>query len=44
MNEFLKVLLNIRSLRAVLRELPLKQVKEAHEKVISAFIEKHHFD
>lgn len=31
MSEFLKVLLNIRSLRAALRELSLEQVKEAHE-------------
>ena len=33
MNEFLKVLLNIRSLRAALRELSLEQLKEAHEKI-----------
>ncbi|MFB2826443.1 H-NS family histone-like protein, partial [Aeromonas veronii] len=29
MNDFLKVLLNVRSLRAALRELSLEQVKEA---------------
>lgn len=32
MNEFLKVLLNVRSLRAVLRDLSLEQLQEAHEK------------
>lgn len=32
MNDFLKVLLNVRSLRAVLRELSLEQLQEAHEK------------
>lgn len=32
MNEFLKVLLNVRSLRAVLRELSFEQLHEAHEK------------
>ncbi|MCO4208953.1 H-NS histone family protein [Aeromonas hydrophila] len=32
MNEFLKVLLNIRSLRAVIRELPFEQLQEAKEK------------
>ncbi|MNG95782.1 DNA-binding protein H-NS [compost metagenome] len=40
MNEFLKVLLNIRSLRAVLRELPLEQVKEAHEKIELVYLER----
>ena len=33
MSEFLKVLLNIRSLRAALRELSLEQLQEAHEKI-----------
>lgn len=32
MNEFLKVLLNIRSLRAAIRELPFEQLQEAKEK------------
>lgn len=32
MNEFLKVLLNVRSLRAALRELTFEQLQEAHEK------------
>lgn len=32
MNEFLKVLLNIRSLRAALRELTFEQLQEVHEK------------
>lgn len=32
MNEFLKVLLNIRSLRAAIRELPFDQLQEAKEK------------
>lgn len=32
MTEFLKVLLNIRSLRAVLRELSFEQLQEANEK------------
>ena len=32
MNEFLKVLLNIRSLRAAIRELPFEQLLEAKEK------------
>lgn len=32
MNEFLKVLLNVRSLRAALRELSFEQLQEAHEK------------
>lgn len=38
MNEFLKVLLNIRSLRAAMRELSLEQVKEAHEKIESIYL------
>ncbi|MGL4516144.1 MAG: H-NS family nucleoid-associated regulatory protein [Shewanella sp.] len=32
MNEFLKILLNVRSLRAALRELPFEQLHEAKEK------------
>ena len=40
MSEFLKVLLNIRSLRAVMRELSLEQVKEAHEKIESIYLER----
>ncbi|RKJ83701.1 transcriptional regulator [Aeromonas veronii] len=40
MNEFIKVLLNIRSLRAVLRELPLEQVKEAREKIEAIYLER----
>ncbi|MNH14216.1 DNA-binding protein StpA [compost metagenome] len=32
MNEFLKILLNIRSLRAALRELTFEQLQEVHEK------------
>ncbi len=40
MSEFLKVLLNIRSLRAALRELSLEQVKEAHEKIEAIYLER----
>lgn len=40
MNEFLKVLLNIRSLRAALRELSLEQLKEAHEKIETIYLER----
>ncbi|HHQ4500500.1 H-NS family nucleoid-associated regulatory protein [Aeromonas hydrophila] len=40
MNEFLKVLLNIRSLRAAMRELSLEQVKEAHEKIELIYLER----
>ncbi|HHQ4663660.1 TPA: H-NS family nucleoid-associated regulatory protein [Aeromonas veronii] len=40
MNEFLKVLLNVRSLRAALRELSLEQVKEAHEKIELIYLER----
>ncbi|WAF96995.1 H-NS histone family protein (plasmid) [Aeromonas sp. BC14] len=40
MNEFLKVLLNIRSLRATLRELSLEQIKEAHEKIEAIYLER----
>ena len=35
MTEFLKVLLNIRSLRAALRELSFEQLQEANEKFSS---------
>ncbi|HDO1322792.1 H-NS family nucleoid-associated regulatory protein [Aeromonas veronii] len=40
MSEFLKVLLNIRSLRAALRELSLEQVQEAHEKIEAIYLER----
>ena len=40
MNEFLKVLLNVRSLRAAMRELSLDQVKEAHEKIEAIYLER----
>ena len=40
MSEFLKVLLNIRSLRAALRELSLDQLKEAHEKIELIYLER----
>jgi DNA-binding protein H-NS len=40
MNEFIKVLLNIRSLRVALRELSLEQVKEAHEKIELIYLER----
>ncbi|MFQ2072960.1 MAG: H-NS family nucleoid-associated regulatory protein [Shewanella sp.] len=40
MSEFLKVLLNIRSLRSALRELSLEQVKEAHEKIEAIYLER----
>ena len=40
MNDFLKVLLNVRSLRAALRELSLEQVKEAHEKIEAIYLER----
>ncbi len=40
MSEFLKVLLNIRSLRAAMRELSLEQVKEAHEKIEAIYLER----
>lgn len=40
MSEFLKVLLNVRSLRAALRELSLEQVKEAHEKIETIYLER----
>ncbi|MGL5090476.1 MAG: H-NS family nucleoid-associated regulatory protein [Aeromonas sobria] len=40
MSEFLKVLLNIRSLRSALRELSLDQLKEAHEKIELIYLER----
>jgi DNA-binding protein H-NS len=40
MNDFLKILLNVRSLRAALRELSLEQVKEAHEKIEAVYLER----
>ncbi|MDQ1886486.1 H-NS family nucleoid-associated regulatory protein [Aeromonas salmonicida] len=40
MSEFLKVMLNIRSLRAAMRELSLEQVKEAHEKIEAIYLER----
>lgn len=40
MGEFLKVLLNVRSLRAALRELSLEQVKEAREKIELVYLER----
>ncbi|MFQ2553401.1 H-NS family nucleoid-associated regulatory protein [Aeromonas caviae] len=40
MTEFLKVLLNIRSLRAALRELSFEQLQEANEKFTSIYNER----
>lgn len=40
MNEFLKVLLNIRSLRAALRELSFEQLEEVNEKFSSIYNER----
>lgn len=40
MSEFLKVLLNVRSLRANLRDLPLEQLEEAQEKLEQIYIER----
>lgn len=40
MTEFLKVLLNIRSLRAALRELSFEQLQEAYEKFTSIYNER----
>ncbi|MGL5154780.1 MAG: transcriptional regulator, partial [Aeromonas veronii] len=40
MNEFLKVLLNIRSLRATCRELSLEQLEEALEKLSTIVAER----
>lgn len=40
MSEFLKVLMNVRSFRAVLRELSLEQLQEAHEKFGSIYLER----
>jgi DNA-binding protein H-NS len=39
MNEFLKTLLNIRSLRVALRELPFEQLEEAKEKFEQIYTE-----
>lgn len=43
MNEFLKVLLNIRSLRAACRDLTLEQLEEGLEK-LSAIVDEHRQD
>ncbi|MCZ4335569.1 H-NS family nucleoid-associated regulatory protein [Aeromonas hydrophila] len=40
MNDFLKVLLNIRSLRAILHDLTLEQLKEAREKIETVYLER----
>jgi DNA-binding protein H-NS len=40
MSEFRKVLLNVRSLRAALRELSLEQLQEAHEKIELIYLER----
>ncbi|MGL5947512.1 MAG: H-NS family nucleoid-associated regulatory protein [Aeromonas sp.] len=40
MNEFLKVLLNIRSLRAALRDLPFEQLEEAKEKFDAVYADR----
>lgn len=40
MNEFLKVLLNIRSLRAAMRDLPFEQLEEIKEKMDSVIAER----
>ena len=40
MSDFLKVLLNVRSLRAALRELSVEQLKEAHEKIELIYLER----
>lgn len=40
MNEFLKVLLNVRSLRAALRELPFEQLEEAKDKFEQIYLER----
>lgn len=40
MSEFLKVLFNVRSLRANLRALPLEQLEEAKEKFEQIYIER----
>jgi DNA-binding protein H-NS len=40
MNEFLKTLLNIRSLRVALRELPFEQLEEAKEKFEQVYTER----
>jgi DNA-binding protein H-NS len=40
MTDFLKVLLNIRSLRAALGDLTQEQLKEAHERFESIYLER----
>ncbi len=40
MNEFLKVLMNVRSLRATLRELTMEQLQDAKEKFDAIFLER----
>ncbi|MGY3894905.1 H-NS family histone-like protein [Aeromonas enterica] len=40
MSEFFKVLMNVHSLRAALRELSLEQVKESHEKIELVYLER----
>ncbi len=40
MNEFLMVLMNVRSLRAALHELSVEQVKEAHEKIELIYLDR----
>lgn len=40
MNEFIKTLLNIRSLRAALRDLPFEQLEEAKEKLDLVYTER----
>jgi DNA-binding protein H-NS len=42
MNDFLKTLLNIRSLRAALRELSFEQLVEVKEKLDEVFAEREH--
>lgn len=44
MNEFFKVLLNIRSLRAACRELPLEQLQDALEKLTAVVEERQQED
>ena len=40
MSEFLKVLMNVRSLRATLRELTMEQLQDAKEKFDAIFLER----
>lgn len=40
MNEFMKVLLNIRSLRQALDGLSLEQIREAHGKIETIYLER----